>query len=789
MNTNQNIQYQSLLNRNIGTNMECDEMLVDDITCINLTSSGTITGNVINATTVTISGKLTATNDVDSIVSNSNTIAVYGISTGNYIIPLVSDSGGSGFRSLYNDISLMYNATNDTITCGKATFTLGDWSTDTPTLVLGDFGTNQGIIQLIGDATKSIFIECSSTGNLEIYQKVGGTLTLLHTLTSTTATYDTDMNVSTGHMYKINNVNVDTDDITSVGATNKYLNSLTATLPLLYNTGTNIVSISSTGNISVATIVTTGRSEFLNGNNVQGTNYSAYFGTSNSKSGQIVIWDGLASNQYTQLACRSNVFIVQGNITSISLEKNTNITGTLNATTGVNISTGQTYKINSVAQTFLNNLTTTPTTTITHTFASPNLQSNINALSITDGLITNNTITLSKINTGAYNQIGSADVLAQYNATGGLNPTYIETQSGFGTANFFYSPGTSSTSIGSIIPTVVIGEEYVNSGVIRIDSNGADKAYIHILNNDLYIETTNSVGSTINIGKGTNTSTTIRDLTVTANVSAVGVSCTTLTSTSNILTTAGYLQSLIGVSDIITPSSSTGSLLVGLSSLNNGVIKISSASGAIATFGTTIQQNSGNLYIDNTGTTSINIGTVITTNTVNIGSAFNLVSKVPTFNGGRFNNISVKEFSNMQHTDSIVITNWTAIGNTATTDPFQSSIIPRSSFSQIRVTVNIALNNWGTALSNRHLSLRRSTSAMTYGTTYATESVSSSYGINHILSGVQYQSANFTWIDRTANTAGTTYYYCVVARSSTAATVSENLGNNAFCDLHLEELY
>ena len=170
MNTNQNIQYQSLLNRNVGTNMDCDEINTDEITCINLTSSGTITGNIINATTVTISGKLTATNDVDSIVSNSNTIAVYGISSGNYIIPLVSDTGGSGFRSLYNDISLMYNATNDTITCGKATFTLGDWSTDTPTLVLGDFGTNQGIIQLIGDATKSIFLECSSTGNLEIYQ-------------------------------------------------------------------------------------------------------------------------------------------------------------------------------------------------------------------------------------------------------------------------------------------------------------------------------------------------------------------------------------------------------------------------------------------------------------------------------------------------------------------------------------------------------------------------------------------------------------------------------------------
>ena len=102
----------------------------------------------------------------------------------------------------------------------------------------------------------------------------------------------------------------------------------------------------------------------------------------------------------------------------------------------------------------------------------------------------------------------------------------------------------------------------------------------------------------------------------------------------------------------------------------------------------------------------------------------------------------------------------------------------------------MSLNYWGSgAASNRHISLRRSTSAMTYGTTYATESVSSVYGLNHTLAGVQYQSVNATWIDRTANTAGTPYYYCVVARSSTVATVAENLGNNAFCDLHLEELY
>lgn len=648
MNTNQNIQYQSLLNRNVGTTMECDGITTDEITCIDLTSTGTITGNVI-----TISGKLTATNDVDSIVSNSNTIAIYGISSGNYIIPLVSDTGGSGFRSLYNDISLMYNATNDTITCGKATFTLGLWTTDTPTLVLGDFGTNQGIIQLIGDATKSIFIECSSTGNLEIYQKVASTLTLLFQITPSIVNVYNDMTI-TGTLTATNN------SLSTVSQSNKVY----------------VVSTSSNTNyyIPLITSLTTGYKDFLcESNTTFHYNPVTDLLTSSNITGSTTI----KSNSYQGITTSSLITI--GNALNTLT-----IAGALTASLGINIPTGQTYKINNVAISLLSDLTTTATSSITHTFVSPNLQSNVNALSITNamlaGLIVNAKLTNSSLTIGS-----------------------------------------TSVSLGDTITALTGMSSWSSSG--------------------------------------------------------------------NISTSAGYLQALSGVSNIITPSSSTGSLLMGTGSLSDGVIKISSASGTISTFGTTIQQNNGNLYIDNTGTTSINIGTVITTNTVNIGSNFNLVSKVPTFNGGIFNNISVKEFSNMQHTDSIVITNWTAIGQTSTTDPFQTSIIPRSSFSQIRITVNMSLNNWGTTASNHHISLRRSTSAMTYGTTYATESVGSAYGLNHILSGVQYQSVNATWIDRTANTAGTTYYYCVVARSSTAATVAENLGNNAFCDLHLEELY
>ena len=584
MNTNQNIQYQSLLNRNVGTNIDVDEIDVDTITCINLTSSGTITANIVN-----VSGKLDATNDVDSIVSNCNTPAITGVTTGNYIIPLVSDTGGSGFRSLYNDLSLMYNATNDTITCGKATFNLGAWISDTPTLVLGDFGSNQGIIQLIGDATKSIFIEATGSGDLEIYQKVSSVLTLLFTITPTIVNVTTDMNLSLGKMYKINNVNIDTDDITSVGATNKYLNSLTATLPLLYDTGTNVVSISSTGNISVATIITTGRSEFLNGNNTQGTNYSAYFGTGNSKSAQLVLFDGLAVNQYAQLYCRSYVFGIQGNIGSISLEKTTNVTGSVNATSS--------------------------------------------------------------------------------------------------------------------------------------------------------------------------------------------------------------LSSTTGTSNIVTPSSSSGSLLIGNSSVSNGVIKISSLSGAINNYGSFIQQSAGNLYIDNSGASSINIGTVGTSTTVNVYK-LNITNTI-LYNSGSFHNYSKFSSTSFGHNGIVGLTVWSILSSPSVV--FQTSITPRSSSSNIRINVNMTLSNWGTTAQNKHLSVTRTSSvggfAVGVNATYDVIGATSVYGIHHILSGTTYDSVSFTFVDSTAVTAGTTYYYAVCARAnSTTIPASPSagsvlLGNSAYADIVVEELF
>ena len=81
----------------------------------------------------------------------------------------------------------------------------------------------------------------------------------------------------------------------------------------------------------------------------------------------------IKTNSYQGLTTSSAITI--GNaLNTITLD------GSITASTGINIPTGQTYKINNVDQTFLNQLTTTATSTITHTFVSPNLQSNINNL-------------------------------------------------------------------------------------------------------------------------------------------------------------------------------------------------------------------------------------------------------------------------------------------------------------------------------------------------------------------------------------------------------------------------
>ena len=170
-----------------------------------------------------------------------------------------------------------------------------------------------------------------------------------------------DINLGVGLSYKINGVAINTDNIQE--AVNKYYTdararlSISGTAPILYNNTTGVISLNTT---IAQTTTFTAQTTFNNGNNVQGTTYSVFFG-SGSKSAQLVLYDGLTYNSYAQVYCRSRNYGVQGNIDTISLEKATKIVTSLQITnvgltanycfidsTGINIGVGESYKINGV---------------------------------------------------------------------------------------------------------------------------------------------------------------------------------------------------------------------------------------------------------------------------------------------------------------------------------------------------------------------------------------------------------------------------------------------------------
>jgi hypothetical protein len=259
--------------------------------------------------------------------------------------------------------------------------------------------------------------------------------------------------------------------------------------------------------------------------------------------------------------------------------------------------------------------------------------------------------------------------------------------------------------------------------------------------------------------------------------------------------TLGSSASVLKFSGIVEVDQTAGQTFkVGVSSATGMINLVSKPAGI--TYSSAFKQNGLSTSIDSEGFGTLDLNTASTFSTVNIGgpvnvnSTFNLLDEVSTFNSTRFNNISTFSFTTMAYTASIGLTSWTTIGHSASASLLQTSITIRGrQSSRVRVTINLPLSYWGTASSNHHLSIRRSTTAMYYSTTYATESVGANYGLHHILSGVQYDACNASFIDTSATTFGTTYYYCVVARSSTVATVSANIGNSSYADIAVEELY
>ena len=253
---------------------------------------------------------------------------------------------------------------------------------------------------------------------------------------------------------------------------------------------------------------------------------------------------------------------------------------------------------------------------------------------------------------------------------------------------------------------------------------------------------------------------------------------------------AFYNSGSSGGSNITTPSSSTVSISAGLTSLNDGVMRLYSNTGAITTAGSIIQQNAGNLYIDNTKSTAntINIGTIGTSQTTNIKNA-NITNAI-TYSGGLFHNWSKVSYNAFQHTTGIPITIWAILYSG--TNILQTSITARTTGSAIKVTVNIPLSNWGATAQNKHLSIARyagSPWVVGQNTTGDIIGGTSVYGLHHILSGTTYDSVSFTYIDALLITAGMTYYYGVCARANTTAMASAGIGNNSYVDINCEELF
>ena len=192
---------------------------------------------------------------------------------------------------------------------------------------------------------------------------------------------------------------------------------------------------------------------------------------------------------------------------------------------------------------------------------------------------------------------------------------------------------------------------------------------------------------------------------------------------------------------------------------------------------------------------SINIGTNLLTTTNISGATGNTVFNGSIEYGGglRFTNIRKVSISPMAHTTSIpfVTTNWLPIGHTASTVVLEANITMRSAYSAVRITVHMPLSYWGTTLSNAHLTVCRNTSAAAWGVLQTTPLLGNNYGMHHHLSGgPAYETIQFTWIDTTSLTRGSTYYYSLCGRGSTVIIAGGvNLGNSNYSEICLEELY
>ena len=80
-----------------------------------------------------------------------------------------------------------------------------------------------------GTATTSVLMEAITVGALQLYQKVNTVPTLIADINPTVSSFNTNVNITSGHTYTINNAEYlttkTTNDLTE-GTTNKYYSSV-----------------------------------------------------------------------------------------------------------------------------------------------------------------------------------------------------------------------------------------------------------------------------------------------------------------------------------------------------------------------------------------------------------------------------------------------------------------------------------------------------------------------------------------------------------------------------------
>lgn len=209
----------------------------------------------------TFTGLITATNNTLSTISQANKVYVTPTSVNtNYFFPMFT-SITAGYKDFVceSNTTFYYNPVTDQLTSSNFTGSV--------TIKTNSY---QGL-------TTSSAITIGNALN---------TITMAGSITASTG-----LNIPTGQTYKINSVAINTDNVLSTGATNKYLNSLTATSPILYNSGTYVVSLDTTANIIFTGLITAtsnvlstvSQSNLINvTNTVSASNYSLLFNTASA---------------------------------------------------------------------------------------------------------------------------------------------------------------------------------------------------------------------------------------------------------------------------------------------------------------------------------------------------------------------------------------------------------------------------------------------------------------------------------------------------------------------------